>query len=59
MSPITTIIILGIVASIVTSVLTVAAAMLSSRISEAENIVESYPREESPQGLPRPYTLNG
>jgi hypothetical protein len=36
------IIVLGIAASMVTSIFTIAAAMLSSRISQAENLTEQY-----------------
>lgn len=60
MSPIATIIILGITASFLASILTVAAAMLSSRISRAENIEEKFVAQEEPAQLfPEPYSLKG
>lgn len=59
MSTITLIIVLGGLASLLASVLTVAAAMLSSRISQSENLTEQYePIEDTPQLVPRSYSWN-
>jgi Na+-transporting NADH:ubiquinone oxidoreductase subunit NqrC len=58
MSTFTIIIIFGILISIFASVLIVAAAMLSSRISQQEPVVERYDRiMDAPKGVPSPYSL--
>ena len=58
MSTLTVIIIIGIMASLFTSALTVAAAMLSSRISQTEPAMEHYDRlEKLPQALPSSYSV--
>lgn len=54
----TTIAIVFVVSSFIASVLAVAATMLSSRISQKENLVEVYNiADESPQISPNAYSL--
>jgi hypothetical protein len=58
MSTLTIIIIIGVTASFVTSTLTIAAAMLSSRISQQEFATEHYDQVvDAPHGLPSPYSM--
>jgi len=58
MSAITLVIALGITASVFSSAIIVAATMLSSRISRAENVLERFERvEERPSFAPRTYPV--
>ncbi len=60
MSTLTTIIIIGAIASVCASSLTIAVAMLSSRISQRECLIERFEQEEAtPSLLPKPYTMKG
>jgi len=58
MSTITLFITLGITASVFSSAIIVASAMLSSRITRAENLLERFePAAERPNFAPRTYPL--
>jgi hypothetical protein len=58
MSILTIIFIIGILTSLFASILIVAAAMLSSRLSQQEPVVEHFERVmDAPQGIPSPYSV--